>query len=142
MMNTIHFYYFDLSPDLRNDFIDFTHRVLEGTFRKYFVDWHGFSDKYVGKDMGFAVATKRGIKNLEVKGPTVSRGSKIVDFSIFLPENIETLCPQNPDDIQIYLDLVFSGIKTALARYGISDEEIERLRDFCRLELDSTNSVQ
>jgi hypothetical protein len=96
--------------------------------------------KHEGYSLGFIVTTKRGIGELKVKGPSISRKMKLVDFSIFLPEKSEALNPKKAEDINSYLDLVFLGISIALAKYQISKAEIEKINDECKHELNGSNN--
>lgn len=134
--------YINLSPELRNPFSSTTHGVLVDKFNERFATWEGFFRAYEGYDLAFIIVTDEGVGKLEVKGPTVFRKTKTVDFSIFLPENIDTLVPENPQDFRIYLDWVFSGISSAIVRYGVSQEDIEIIKDECLLELGSGEVVQ
>ncbi|HEX8738059.1 MAG TPA: hypothetical protein VF721_22185 [Pyrinomonadaceae bacterium] len=132
--------YLDLSVNLGNPFISLTHKPIVNRLRSRFLNWKGFFRKYENYNLGFIVATKRGIRELEVKGPSVSRKMKLVDFSIFLPEKVEALNPNKAEDINSYLDLVFLGISMALAKYQISKVEIEKINEECKRELNGLNN--
>jgi hypothetical protein len=127
--------YINLSVGLCNPFGKMTHKALIGGLRDHFLDWKGFFAKYDDYSLGFIICTNRDIKVLEVKGPSISRKMKVVDFSIFLPEEVEKLNPSNAEDIGRYLDWVFLAIATALIKYEVSGEEIKKIKDEVKREL-------
>jgi hypothetical protein len=126
-MSRFYICYTILSVGLSNEFHIPTHHVLEDALSKYFPTWQKFFAKYEGYSLGFFVSKKRGTEGLKVLGPSISRKMKVVDFSIFLPDEVK--------DMNEYVDLVFSGISSALAKYDVSKEELERIRDECKNEL-------
>ena len=103
--------YIDLTPGLRNNFATPSHHPIVKILRTYENEWTGFHEKHPDFSLGFTVATKGGVKELEVKGPTIFRKLKSVDYSIFLPDDI-----QNMND---YLDNVFKGISHVLEKYNV-----------------------
>jgi hypothetical protein len=118
--------YLTLTPGYTNLFSSGTHKTILEKLRTYFPNWLGFIDKHQGYSLGFIIVTKKGIEQLEVKGPSISKKMKVVDFSIFLPDKIENL--------KHYLDLVFQGISISLSKYKIAEIEILKMRTECAKE--------
>ncbi|TAE39875.1 MAG: hypothetical protein EAZ50_09375 [Runella slithyformis] len=120
--------YTDLSPSIENIYIDETHQKIIAVLRRQFLDWSQFFDKYGSEfSLGFFVSTKKGTEQLTIFGPSVSRKMKVVDFSIFLPDEIK--------DLNHYLDLVFEGIGVVLARFKVDENEILKMKNECKKEL-------
>jgi len=119
--------YLDLSPELSNTFTDSTHQIITNNLRLSFPDWVGFFYKYPDYSLGFIIVTKNGIEQLHIKGPSVSRKMKIVDFSIFLPNKIDT--------ISEYIDCLFEGITLSLAKYKIDEAALCSIKEKCKKEL-------
>jgi hypothetical protein len=82
-MKTLYLSYIDLSPGLTNPFSKDSHPILLEVLRKNFENWNGFNSKCPEFSLGLIIVTKRGINELEVKGPSISKKHKVVDFSIF-----------------------------------------------------------
>ena len=123
--------YVDITPNFGNPFSNFTHKVLVEKLRKHFARWDGFFEKYKDYSLGFIICTKYGTENLEIKGPSISRKLKIVDFSVFLPDEIK--------NESHYLDFVFSGIELALTEYKVLASEILDIKNECKRELNIIN---
>ena len=68
--------YINLTPGLRNDFATTAHHPIVKILRTYENEWTGFHQKHPDFSLGFTVATKGGVKELEVKGPTIFRKLK------------------------------------------------------------------
>ena len=120
-MPTLFLSYLDLSPGLRNHFDDLTHDALLSILRNNFVDWSDHFDKFKDYDLGFIIVTKKHTSSLEIKGPSISHKKKIFDYTIFLPDEINSL--------DHYIDLVFEGIFSALSKFKISEKEILRVKE-------------
>jgi hypothetical protein len=134
-MSTLFVSYIDLSVGLRNPFNNLTHQIVVRNLRERFLGWKGFFDKYEEYSLGFIVATQKGTGKLSVKGPSISRKMKVVDFSIFLPDHVAELLPTSTDNVLSYLDAVFAGISSALDQYGIKESEIEVIREKSKREI-------
>jgi hypothetical protein len=134
-VSTLYVSYINLSVGLGNPFNDFTHQIVLRNLRERFAEWKGFFDKYEDYSLGFIIATEKGTAKLTVKGSSVSRRMKAVDFSIFLPDQIAELKPTTTENVFRYLDAVFKGISSALDNYGVDDSEIESIRDKCKREI-------
>ena len=107
--------YIDLTPGLENLFSNTSHQALISFLRANFNNWTGFFQKYPDHSLGLIIVTKKGVNELSIKGPSISSKSKLVDYSIFLPEDI-----RNMND---YLDNVFMGLKTILKNYKVDESE-------------------
>lgn len=118
--------YANLTPGLKNKYSNSTHQLMIKKLRKYYLNWVGFSSKYPNSNIGFIVITKKGIKKLEIKGPSISKKYNIVDFSIFLPEVCVSL-----DE---YIKLVFEGISLCLNMYDVNEIEVETIMNECLQE--------
>lgn len=107
--------YIDLSPGLENKFSTTSHHPIINVLRRHFNDWTEFFAKHPDYSLGLIVATKAGIVDLNVKGPTISKKSKTVDYSIFIPQDIK--------DMNTYLDSVFEGLNIILKKYNITETD-------------------
>lgn len=127
-LQTLYLSYIDLTPGLENNYADLTHKELINILRNHFFSWRSFFLSY-DKDysIGFFISTKKGTSNVNVYGPSKSKKKKIVDYSIFLPDEII--------DLNHYINLVFEGIGTVLAKYEVSENEVVGMRDECKREL-------
>jgi len=119
-MRTLYLSYINLSPGLTNPFTKDSHSILLEVLRKNFGNWDGFNLKYPEFSLGLIIVTKRGIDELEVKGPSISKKHQVVDFSIFLPENIA--------DSKEYLEFIFDGLQLIFNKYGIDEQEIMKIK--------------
>jgi hypothetical protein len=128
-IQTIYLAYTDLTPGLQNQFVDETHKSLIKTLRVLFKNWDSFFQKH-GKDfsIGFYISTQKGTDKLKLLGPSISKKMEIVDYTMFIPDDI-----QNLDG---YINMVFEGFEYFLARYGINKLEIETMKNDCKKELD------
>lgn len=125
---TVYLAYTSLTPGLKNLYATETHKNIIDTLRKKFFTWNNFFSKH-GEDysMGFYISKKAGTTNLTYFGPSISKKMKIVDYTMFIPDEIKSL-----DE---YLDIVFEGFGYFLARYDISIIEIEEMKNECKKEL-------
>lgn len=105
--------YIDLTPGLENKFSTTSHHSVINVLRRHFDNWTNFFDKYPDHSLGLIVATKEGVTDLNVKGPTISKKSKTVDYSIFIPQDI--------NDMTMYLDNIFKGLNIILKNYDIKE---------------------
>lgn len=119
--------YIDLTPGLENRFCDSTHKAVIEVLRKYFVTWEGFFNKYPEHSLAYVVTTKKDIKELEVKGPTIFKKKRTVDYAIFLPNVAYTL--------EEYIDFVFRGIAISLKEFGVEENAIALMRGECKKTL-------
>ncbi len=125
--NRVYVVFCDLSPELDNLYIDVSHSLLITILRKYFKNWIGFFEKHENYSLGFYITTKKGVGQLEIKGPSISRKMQIVDFSIFLPEEIRGL--------DHHTDLVFEGILLILQRFNVSEADVLEIKQEFKLIL-------
>lgn len=128
-IQTLYISYIDLTPGLENKYAEIAHKSIINTLRLSFFSWNSFFSNY-GKEysIGFFVTTKKGTSNLITYGPTLSKRKIIVDYSIFLPDEIR--------GIEHYIDLVFEGFKVILTKYEVPEDEILRMKNECKRELD------
>jgi hypothetical protein len=126
--------YIDLSPGIDNPLIDGTHHVLVRRLRESFEGWTNFRHRYPDYDLGFIVSTRLGSSVVEVKGPTVSKRSKVVDFAIHLPAEIDRFSPDDPKDVCIYLSWILDGVGEALQQL-VDWAEIQTLKRNCADDL-------
>lgn len=125
---TAYLAYANLTPNLKNAYSDFTHQIIIKSLRKNFFSWNYFFEKY-GKEfsIGFYINTKKGTDTLKILGPSVSKKMAIVDFSIFLPDEVS--------DINHYIDLAFEGFGIVLAKFKVDESEILEMKNECKREL-------
>lgn len=127
-MQTFYISYIDLSPGLENKFSTVAHKPLIESLRNHVTKWDFFDQKYSDYSIGFIIATKDGVKTLELKGPTMHNKRKVIDFSIFLPTQSYSLSE--------YIDFVFKGMQEALKIYNVSDKDILAAWGECKKKLD------
>jgi hypothetical protein len=82
------------------------------------IEWH---------KLRFAKLALVGEDKLNIKGPSIFKKGKDVEYSIFLPEKI--------DGMNHYVDLVMEGVFLAVERYGVGPKEIEYIKNECKIEL-------
>jgi uncharacterized protein YfkK (UPF0435 family) len=125
---TAYMSYFNLTPNFENKFFHSNHQEIIEVLRKYFPNWTKIFEKHgEGFSIGFMVTRKRGTENLTIKGPSVSKKLQIVDYSIFLPDEIK--------DLNHYIDLIFEGVGIVLAKYDISKSEISKMKEECKIDI-------
>ncbi len=127
-LQTAYLTHFNLTPNFENEFFGKEFKSIIKILRNNFINWQGIFDKY-GSDfsIGFMITRKKGTEQLTVLGPTVSKKMKIVDYSIFLPDEIK--------DLNHYIDLVFEGIGIVLAKFNVSEDEVTNMKIECMTEL-------
>ncbi|MFD2520352.1 hypothetical protein [Emticicia soli] len=127
-LQTLYISYINLSPGLKNPYDLLSHKELIKPLRENFFKWHAFFDKY-GSDysLGFFITTMVGTNQLEIKKPSISKKMKIVEYAIFLPDEIK--------DLNNYIDLVFEGISIVLEKFSISENEVTSMKIQCKTEL-------
>lgn len=126
-MPILYLSYINLTPGLQNRFSDSTHKAVIEVLRKNFETWTGFFDKYIDWNLGYIVTTKKGIEELEVKGPTIFKRDKLVDYTIFLPDVNYSLGE--------YIDFVFKGIAVSLKEYEVEESAVILMREKCKKDL-------
>ncbi len=127
-LQTLYISYVNLSPGLKNPYDLLSDQELIKPLRENFFKWQTFFDKY-GSDysLGFFITTMAGTNQLEIKKPSISKKMKIVEYSIFLPDEIK--------DLNNYIDLVFEGIGIVLEKFTISENEVTSMKIQCKTEL-------
>lgn len=112
-------------------FLDKHYDSLYESLKKVLINnsslWLNNANKHKDFKLTFYLVTKKGNENLRIKGPSISYKMKLVDFSIFLPDEIK--------DFNNYVDLVFEGIGQVLTKYNVSESEIEDMKVECKKEL-------
>jgi hypothetical protein len=127
VMPLLYLSYIDLTPGLENPFSDLSHKIILAILREQFLKWSFFFTNYPDHSLGYIVTTRKETKVLEVKGPTIFKKKKVVDYSIFIP---------NSDyDINQYIDLVFEGIGISLKAYQVEEKQIILMREECKRKL-------
>jgi hypothetical protein len=127
-LQTAYLSYINLTPNFENKFFHSNHKEIINILRKYFNTWEGFFIKYSPDfSIGFMVLRKEGTDKLIIKGPSISKKMKIVDFSIFLPDEII--------DLSHYIDLIFEGFNLILCKYKVSETEVNKMKNECKKEL-------
>lgn len=128
MSKILYLLYGNLTPQIKNRFDEVSHLILIKVLRNHFQDWIDFETKYSPEfSLGLFITTQFGTQELVVKGPKISKKMKIVNYSIFLPDEIK--------DLNHYIDLVFEGIGIVLSRYNVPESEIAKMKNECKSEL-------
>ena len=83
--------------------------------KKYGDDW----------DLIFRISAKSAIQDTEVRGPTVFRKDKNVEYSIFLPFSS---IRQKPNVSQTAIQILFDGFLSVLTSLDFSTERLEAQR--------------
>lgn len=127
-LQTVYLAYTSLTPGLKNVYSTATHKKIIEVLRDKFFLWNNFFEKH-GSDysLGFYISKKEGTDKLTYFGPSISKKMKIVDYTMFIPDDIKTL-----DE---YLDLVFEGFEYFLNKYKVDSLEIEKMKNECKKEL-------
>lgn len=119
--------YLILTPGMDNIYMKDSQTGIKNTLRKHFWEWQGFFDKYKNFSLSFYIVMKLGTTKLNIKGPSISKKIEVVDYSIFLPDEIK--------DLNHYIDLVFEGIGIVLAKFNVPSEDVEKMKNECKKEL-------
>lgn len=127
MSNIVYLSYIYLEPDNSNPFQSVVHNALWSTLTRHFLNWKGFKERYSESDLGLIVAMKDAVEHLTVKGPTIIRGSRAVDFTIFLPNRISEGDPSRKSDVEDYVRLIVEGVGEALGDCDLSKLEFEEI---------------
>ena len=126
-IQTFYLMYIDLSPSIRNKFMDKSHDSILMNLRSVFFSLDSFFEKYPNYSIGYTIVTKINEKLLSVKGPTISKKMEIIDFSIILPDM--------EYDISQYVDFIFEGILSSLKKYKIDEDLFLSIQNKCKQEL-------
>jgi hypothetical protein len=123
----IYLSYINLTPGIKNNFSTQTHKTIFECFKNHNEIFEKFSKFHPEYSLGFTIVTKKDVSDLEIKGPTIMKKTKDIDYSIFLPDRNFNL-----DE---YINLLFEGLGIALKKYDINDNQLLILRDECKREL-------
>jgi YD repeat-containing protein len=107
------------------------HSVLHDVLNTHARSWGPFFKKRTDPQewsLGLLPTLKAGQRELEVRGPSVSRAYKMVDYAIWLPEDVAS-------DFDRYVNVILAGIEQVLLRYQVSPEEIAQIKRECRERL-------
>jgi hypothetical protein len=125
---TVYISYLILTPNFKNPYFSEGHEGLIKTLRKIFCKWHLFFQSHgIKYSLGLSINRKKETDFLFIKGPKISKKDEIVDFSIFLPDEIKNL--------NHYIDLVFDGIGEVLSKYKVDQSHILEMKEECKKEL-------
>ncbi|MCW1926492.1 hypothetical protein OKA05_28330 [Luteolibacter arcticus] len=89
------------------------------------------SESFIGKfggdwSMMFRISAKQEIDCVEVRGPTVFKKSRSIEFSLFLPFDI---IPRGDEFARPALNFLFDGIQEGFAEVGIEAAKLEAQRE-------------
>lgn len=89
------------------------------------VDGWGRNAGHYGPDFGliFRMSSKSDLATTEIKGPTIFKRDKSVEYSIFLPSNL--LGNRSTDDYRAVLRALMDGIVTVMDGLGINTEKVK-----------------
>ena len=132
-MKNLYLSYIDLSPEIDNIYSTSSHQIIIKNLRENYLNWNFFFEKFPGYSIGFIITTKKDIEKLTVNGPSIFKKEKVVDFAIFLPTIISCL--------DKYIDLVFEGFFIALVQYNISIDDINKIKETCKEDLNNNFST-
>lgn len=104
--------YINLTPGLKNEFSSTAHHSLLKILRRHYESWTGFFERHPDFKIGFIIATKKDVVEVEVKGPSITNKFKVVDFTIFLPQDVNSM--------KNYLDNFFKGLNIFFKKYNIT----------------------
>ena len=119
--------YLDLTPNYENQFRELSSACVKKILNDNFENWHHFKIKYPNYIISLYFIKKRGTLSLVIKGPTISKKQETVDYSIFLPDEINNL--------EDYLNIIFEGVGKVLGKYSVGIKEIENMKNECKKEL-------
>jgi hypothetical protein len=127
-LQTIYLAYTILTPEFDNPYSTVSHQIIIKILRDRFFSWKPFFEKYQSDfSLGFYISLKKGTEKLTIFGPSISKKMKIVDFSVFLPDEIK--------DLNHYIDLAFEGFGIVLAKFKVDESEILEMKNECKREL-------
>ncbi len=116
-----------LTPGLNNSYSTPTHHVFRNKLLKHFDNWNYYHSKFPEYSLCFYFVKKRGSDNVRIKGPSISKKMNVVDYSIFLPDEI--------NDLNQYIEFAFEGIGKVLDKYQVPETEILEMKAECKKEL-------
>ncbi len=89
------------------------------------VDGWGHNYSHYGSDFDlvFNMSSKSDLAFTEIKGPTVFKRDKSVEYSIFLPFNL--LGKGSADEFRMVLRALMDGIVTVLDELGVDTEKVK-----------------
>lgn len=116
-----------LTPGYYDKYYDRLYEPFKKNFNIYNYLWQNEANKLKDYKLTFYIITKKGTEFLKIKGPSISKKNQLVDYSIFLPDQIK--------DLHHYIDLVFEGFGIVFNKYGVSDEEALEMKNECIKEL-------
>ncbi len=110
----------DLSPGLENKFADSVGSSLREILTNNFLSWSNFFKKFPEYSLCFYIVTKKGVEEVEIKGPGIFKKNTEVEYSIFLPEKA--------DNVISYIDAIFEGLSKILKNYEIEKNKIDEMK--------------
>ena len=85
---------------------------------------NNFNQTYPGGfDLGFRISAKTDVHRPEIKGPTVFKRDKNVEFTIFLP--FRESCKKSQKDYREIMGMILDSIITSLNELSIETKTIE-----------------
>jgi hypothetical protein len=95
----------------------------------YFIEKYGLDAKLV-----FNISAKRLLTDSEIKGPTVFKKSKTVEYTLFLPFDIIS---GTQSLVETAVRYIFMGVFSVLASLqidasGIADRQVDLITDICK----------
>ncbi len=123
-MPRISLVYLNLSTAIIDTFSSVSHKVFDHVLNDHFQNWTGFLSKYPAFDLGITISTNADNEPLQVKGPTIFKRLKVIDYSIFIPADTK--------DLQQYVELICDGIYMATEKYGVTGDEIKKIEKECK----------
>lgn len=75
------------------------------------------------------ISARRGLNETEIKGPTVFRKTKDVEYTLFLPYDVIARCS---DGCRVAANLILSGVQAILIALKLNPAGLEARRDAIR----------
>jgi len=91
---------------------------------RHVVDSDGFRGAYPGiMRLGFRISARKGLESVDLRGPTIFKRAKDIEFTIFVPHNKNRF--QTAEDLQPIVDALLAGVIDALNKLFIDSSELK-----------------
>lgn len=113
-----------LAPDAVFPFSFKFNNWLAEEVAKHVVDSDGFRGAYPGiMRLGFRISARKSLNSIDLRGPTIFRRAKDVEFTIFLPHN--RIQFETAEDLRPIVEALLGGVIGALDKLFIGSTELQ-----------------
>ena len=116
-----------ISPGVNFDFTHHFQKLLSEELSAMVAQTGGFMRKYGPEfDLIFNMSAKKEIHENEIRGPSVYKKDKDVEFTIFLPFDV---IGASTDRYRVALKFLLDGIRTVFDKLGIDSAKLEERKE-------------